>query len=160
MNDIDAAIRWYRKNRSLYKSLANKVEAIVKENLEQSKVQYHSVTSRGKSLKSFADKSESGKYADPINEIKDMAGIRVITYLESDVRKVADVIERLFDIDKAHSLDQSQLLGSDRLGYRSVHYVAKFDGEREVVDFLNFSFIFFLLFKKVSAYGELQKKVI
>lgn len=130
MNDVDAAIRWYRKNRSLYRSLASKVESIVKENLEQSKVQYHSVTSRGKSLKSFTDKAKSGKYADPINEIKDMAGVRVITYLESDVRKVADVIERLFDIDKAHSLDQSQLLGSDRLGYRSVHYVAKFDKTR------------------------------
>ena len=59
-----------------------------------------------------------------------MAGIRVITYLESDVRKVADMIETLFDIDKANSLDQAQLLGSDRLGYRSVHYVAKFNKSR------------------------------
>lgn len=130
MGDISAAIKWYRKNRPTYRSLASKVEAIIKENLEQSKMQCHSVTSRGKGLKSFTDKAKSGKYADPINEIKDMAGIRVITYLESDVRKVADVIERLFDIDKAHSLDQSQLLGSDRLGYKSVHYIAKFDKRR------------------------------
>jgi len=130
MENIDAAIKWYRKNRSLYTSLADKVEAIVRENLDQSKVQYHSVTSRRKSLRSFTDKAKSGKYAEPINEIKDMAGIRVITYLESDVRKVADVIERLFDIDKEHSIDQSRLLGSNRLGYRSVHYVAKFNKRR------------------------------
>lgn len=130
MKDIDSAIKWYRKNRSLYKSLASKVEEIIRENLEQRKLQYHSVTSRGKSLKSFSDKAKSRKYADPINEIKDMAGIRIITYLESDVKKVAGIIEKLFDIDKANSLDQAQLLGSDRLGYRSVHYAAKFDKTR------------------------------
>lgn len=130
MKNIDAAINWYRRNRSLYKSLASKVEAIIEENLEQSKMQYHSVTSRGKSLKSFTAKAQSGKYGDPQNEIKDMAGIRVITYLESDVQKVATMIENLFDIDKTNSLDQAQLLGSDRLGYRSVHYVAKFDKRR------------------------------
>ncbi len=31
---------------------------------------------------------------------------------------------------RPHSLDQSQLLGSDKLGYRSVHYVAMFDKGR------------------------------
>ncbi len=61
---------------------------------------------------------------------KDMAGIRVIVYLESDVKKVANIIEKLFDIDKDNSLDQAQLLGSDRFGYRSVHYMAKFDKRR------------------------------
>lgn len=59
-----------------------------------------------------------------------MAGIRVITYLESDVKAVSDIVEGLFDIDKDNSLDQSQLLGSDKLGYRSVHYIACFDKKR------------------------------
>lgn len=130
MKDIDTAIKWYRKNRKIYKSLASKVEDVIKENLGQRKIQYHSVTSRGKTSKSFADKAKSGKYSDSKNEIKDMAGVRVITYLESDVQKVADIIENLFVIDKANSIDQSKLLGSDKLGYRSVHYVAKFDKKR------------------------------
>lgn len=130
MKDIDAAIKWYEDNRPLYESLARKVEDIVKENLEQRSIQYHSVTSRGKSLESFTNKARSEKYSDPVNEIKDMAGIRVIVYLESDVKKVADIIEKLFDVDKDNSLDQAQLLGSDRFGYRSVHYMAKFDKRR------------------------------
>ncbi len=130
MKDIDAATKWYEKNRPLYESLARKVEDIIKENLEQKSIQYHSVTSRGKSSESFSNKAKGEKYTDPTKEIKDMAGIRVITYLESDVTKVADIIEDLFDIDKDTSLDQSQLLGSDKLGYRSVHYVAKFNKKR------------------------------
>lgn len=130
MKDIDQAIKRYEKNRPLYESLARKVEDIIKENLEQKDIQYHSVTSRPKSLESFNKKAQSEKYTDPVNEIKDMAGIRVITYLESDVAKVAEIIENLFDIDRDNSLDQSQLLGSDKLGYRSVHYVAKFNRRR------------------------------
>ncbi len=130
MKDKASAIKWYEENRPLYDSLAQKVEDIIKENLEQKSIQYHSVTSRPKSLESFNNKAKSEKYIDPIKEIKDMAGIRVITYLESDVTKVADIIEDLFDIDRDNSLDQSQLLGSDKLGYRSVHYVAKFNRRR------------------------------
>ena len=130
MKDIDTATEWYEQNRPLYESLAHKVENIITENLEQKGIQYHSVTSRGKSLESFNKKAQSEKYTDPVNEIKDMAGIRVITYLESDVTKAVDILEDLFDIDKKNSLDQSQLLGSDKLGYRSVHYVAKFNKKR------------------------------
>lgn len=130
MKDIDTATEWYEQNRPLYESLAQKVENIITENLEQKGIQYHSVTSRGKSLESFNKKAQSEKYTDPVNEIKDMAGIRVITYLESDVTKAVDILEDLFDIDKKNSLDQSQLLGSDKLGYRSVHYVAKFNKKR------------------------------
>lgn len=130
MKDIEAVIKWYGKNRPLYESLARKAEEIIKENLEQRGIQYHSVTSRGKELESFTKKAKSEKYSDPVHEIKDMAGIRVITYLESDVSKVANIIESLFDIDKGNSLDQSQLLGSDKLGYRSVHYIAKFNKKR------------------------------
>ncbi|TET17198.1 MAG: hypothetical protein E3J75_03185 [Dehalococcoidia bacterium] len=130
VKDIDSAVKWYKENQSLYTSLSSKVADIIKENLEQSGIQYHSVTSRGKSLESFTNKAKSEKYSDPTNEIKDMAGIRVITYLETDVQKVVEVIEKLFDIDKTNSIDQSQLLGSDKLGYRSVHYVAKFTKSR------------------------------
>ena len=130
MKDIDKATSWYEQNQLLYGSLANKVADILKENIEEKKLQYHSITHRGKSLESFTAKAEREKYTDPVKQIKDMAGVRVITYLETDVSKISKIIEDLFDIDRSNSLDQSKLLGSDRLGYRSVHYVAKFDKNR------------------------------
>ncbi len=126
MKDVNAAIDWYKLNQPAFESLATKVADVIKENIEEHKVLYHSVTSRGKTLESFAAKAKKEKYTDPTNQIKDMAGVRVITYLESDVRKIAEIIESLFDIDWSNSLDQSQLLGSSKLGYRSLHYVAKF----------------------------------
>jgi len=130
MKDIDKATSWYKENQSLYKSLAGKVADILEDNIEEKQLQYHSITKREKPLESFTTKAKKEKYTDPVNQIKDMAGVRVITYLENDVSKVVEIIEGLFDIDWANSLDQSQLLGSDKLGYRSVHYVAKFDKTR------------------------------
>lgn len=128
MNDIDAVKTWYEENRPRFESLSHKVGEIIKENLEQKDI--HSVTDRAKDLEKFIKKARKEKYTDPINQIKDMAGARVITYLESDVAKVADVIKSLFAIDPENSLDKSQLLRSNELGYRSVHYVAKFPKER------------------------------
>ena len=130
MKDTSEAISYYKDCIGTYESLAHKVVDIIKENLKENNIQYHSVTSRVKSLESYTNKAKNEKYSNAINEIKDIAGIRVITYLESDVKRAAVIIEQLFDIDKANSIDQSQLLGSDRLGYRSVHYVAKFDRSR------------------------------
>ena len=130
MKDIDKATSWYEQNQLLYGSLAKKVAEILKENIEEENIQYQGITHRGKSLESFTAKAKEEKYTDPVDQIKDMAGIRVITYLETDVSKIAEIVERLFDIDLSNSLDQSKLLGSDRLGYRSVHYVAKFDKNR------------------------------
>lgn len=130
MKDIDKATSWYKENKSLYKSLANKVADILEENIKEKGVQYHSINHRGKSLESFIDKAEKEKYTDPVNQIKDMAGVRVITYLENEVSRIEEIVEELFDIDWSNSVDQSRLLGSNMLGYRSVHYVAAFDQNR------------------------------
>jgi putative GTP pyrophosphokinase len=130
MKDVGKATNWYQQNQSLYKALASKVADILKENIEEKKLQYHSITHRAKSLESFTAKAEREKYTDPVKQIKDMAGVRVITYLESDVSRISEIIEDLFTIDRPNSVDQSRLLGSDRVGYRSVHYVAEFDRNR------------------------------
>ena len=130
MKDIGEVTSWYEQNQLLYGSLANKVADILRENIEGRKLQYHSITHRPKSLDSFIAKARREKYTNPREQINDMAGVRVITYLEADVRVISGIIEDLFDVDLSNSLDQAQLLGSDRVGYRSVHYVARFDGSR------------------------------
>ena len=81
-------------------------------------------------MDSYTAKAKNEKYHNPKEEIKDMAGIRVITYLESDVNKVSNIVENLFNVIPEDSINQSKLLGSDRVGYRSVHYVATLSKDR------------------------------
>lgn len=121
---------WYIKNIPLYEDLASKVELIIKEVLNQNEISYFSISSRAKTLESFMDKSQKDKYKDPLSEIMDFAGIRVITYFKSEVKECCSEIEKLFDIDKENSLDKGNELGTEKMGYRSVHYIATLKKDR------------------------------
>jgi ppGpp synthetase/RelA/SpoT-type nucleotidyltranferase len=93
-------------------------------------VDYHSVTSRPKTVVSFKKKALKRPYKNPITEITDLAGVRVITYFDSDAKKVSNILSNLFETDPEHSVDKSEQLGIDRVGYRSVHFVTKFSEDR------------------------------
>ncbi len=120
---IEEAVEWYTSNFSVYKDLASKVESIVKDILKKKNVNYHSVTSRLKEIPEYKEKASKKKYKDPKNEIMDMAGVRIITYLDSEARKVEEIIKSSFTIIPEHSVDKSEELGTDRVGYRSIHCV-------------------------------------
>ncbi|MDQ0496804.1 RelA/SpoT domain-containing protein [Paenibacillus brasilensis] len=128
--NIDEIIKWYVNVRPTYKNLASKVESIIREVLNSSGISYYTVSSRAKDIESFSKKASKEKYKNPKKEIKDMAGIRIITFVKSEVLQCCDIIKPLFDIDPDHSVDKTKELGNDKVGYRSIHYVAKLTDER------------------------------
>ncbi|MCM3527864.1 hypothetical protein M4D56_01980 [Cytobacillus oceanisediminis] len=130
VKNTDQLSKWYKENRPLYESLSNKVEGIIQEILQYNNIEVYSITSRAKEIESFIDKAKKDKYTDPMNEIKDLAGIRVITFVKSDVEKCCDLIKPLFKIDESNSIDKGKELGKDKVGYRSVHYIAELTDER------------------------------
>lgn len=137
--NIEEAVKWYTGNRSTYKALSNKVSEIIEDVLDHEKIEYYTITNRAKEIDSFRKKAENEKYNDQ-KEIKDLAGIRVITYVESEALKVANIIKNLFDINNEESIDKSKILGVDKFGYRSIHYIAKFSSERsKLPEFKKFS---------------------
>lgn len=126
----DLAVEWYISNELIYKKLAKKIENILIEIFNSNNVNYHIVNSRSKDLDSFRKKINNDKYNNPIEQIKDLAGIRIITYVEDEVKIVCKILEEIFNIDKEHSLDKSKELGIDKVGYKSVHYVASLKLDR------------------------------
>lgn len=129
-NKIQEAVEWYDINHSLYKRLAAKVRSITEEILKQNKINYHSITFRAKSVEKYREKASREKYKDPRSEITDMAGIRVITYLDSDAKEVEKIIKSTFEIIPELSVDKTLELGTDRVGYRSIHCVGTLGKER------------------------------
>ncbi|GMK46894.1 hypothetical protein PghCCS26_40230 [Paenibacillus glycanilyticus] len=128
--NMDEITKWYVKNRPVFEKLAGKVESIIREVLDSANVSYYTVTSRAKEIDSFISKASDSKYKDPIREIKDLAGIRVITFVKSEVDSCSNIIQPLFEIDPEHSTDKSKELGDDKVGYRSLHFVAKLTNQR------------------------------
>ena len=127
---VEKALKQYSERRSIYAALATKVEDIIREVLESQKINYHSISSRAKGLSSYERKASEEKYNDPINEIKDMAGVRVITYIQSEASATSEVVNGTFEVDRKHSVDKAEELGTDRLGYHSVHFICTLGQKR------------------------------
>jgi len=86
------------------------------------------VETRPKSIASFAEKSlrKKCKYRDPVNQLTDLCGGRVITHTNTEVALICDFIEKHFVVDAANSVKISERLRPNEFGYRSVHYVVQF----------------------------------
>ena len=91
--------------------------------LNENGVDYLSVTGRTKSIQSAQAKIDRKQYANPAAQLTDISGIRVVTFFESHVSQISEIVRRSFEIDEENSMDQDRKLGQDRLGYRSVHFV-------------------------------------
>lgn len=121
---VKKAVSWYQKNREKYLSLTKEVEIILREALNENNIIFHSIESRVKTIKSFKEKAERRKYDNPIEDITDLTGIRIITLFEKEIHQISDIIKNLFKIDYQKSEDKSDLLDADKMGYKSIHYIA------------------------------------
>jgi putative GTP pyrophosphokinase len=138
-NTIDRtlALDAYRALRPTYVSFADRLENLIEGLSDQSSI--HFIHSRAKDEKSFQEKSlrkdeKNGEfvYFDPINQIEDLAGVRVICYTVSQVDAVCNAVRDNFDvlehIDKA-----KELLASGKVGYVSRHFIVKIDERRSIL---------------------------
>ena len=114
---------WYDCNANIYKSLTEKVRNIICEILDDEKIPVHNVTIRIKTKDSFLEKITRKNYKNPEIDITDLAGIRIVGYVDSDIKKISTIIQNEFKIDKENSLDKSKLLGEDKVGYKSTNSV-------------------------------------
>jgi predicted RNase H-like nuclease/ppGpp synthetase/RelA/SpoT-type nucleotidyltranferase len=100
--------------------------------LDEAGINYLSVGGRAKSIASFAEKASrtlDGRllYPDPLRDIGDLLGVRVITFVADDVEVVADLLaDQLVVRDDR---DLGELTASEgRFGYASRHLQVEIDG--------------------------------
>ena len=122
---------WYKNNKGLYEACGETVRRLIETLLVEQKISYHSIQFRVKEEKSFLDKCQNKKYENPISQITDICGLRIITYTNHDVDKIKEIIEEEFNIDKVNSVDKIKQMKEDQVGYLSIHYVATISEERE-----------------------------
>ncbi|MGN8008150.1 GTP pyrophosphokinase [Acinetobacter sp. 22301] len=116
---------WYDNNIDPYKGLAEIIAVTLKNSLVSQKISFVDVPYRHKTKKSFLkkidDKLAEKDYSPEL--MTDLAGIRVITLIEADVQKVCELIQAMFNVHPADSVNKSEKLGEEKVGYRSVHFV-------------------------------------
>lgn len=99
--------------------------------LDDAGIDYLSVTGRTKSVASFsakANRTRDGRpmYADPLEEVTDQIGVRVITYVHSDVAAVAELLDDELTILDDRDLGE-ETARAGRFGYASRHLLVRTD---------------------------------
>ncbi|SDJ09447.1 ppGpp synthetase catalytic domain-containing protein (RelA/SpoT-type nucleotidyltranferase) [Frankineae bacterium MT45] len=119
------AVRTYAALQPDLNALTERYVAIITTVLDDAGINYLSITSRTKSVASFAAKAArtsdgSPLYPDPLTQITDVVGVRVVTYLQSDVVAVAQLLaDQLTLIDDRDLGEETARDG--RFGYASRH---------------------------------------
>jgi ppGpp synthetase/RelA/SpoT-type nucleotidyltranferase len=136
-NHGEKALAQYLKVQSFYADLASVVARIIEESITSRLIKIHSVQSRHKSAESFLNKAATPaddnpnrpKYHDPMIDITDLAGVRIITHFLSTLTDIDQMLATEFEI-----LEKSNkgtfLVQSDRFGYQSIHYLLRFKPAR------------------------------
>lgn len=129
----------YKNDTDKYRNYANYVLKMINDALKARQVDIAYASAREKTPESLEKKCKKqvkdndgnfvSKYTDFRNEIMDLAGVRIVTYLLDDVDQVSKIIQELFEVLEEHSGNKLDLLGADRIGYLSVHYIVKLKEE-------------------------------
>jgi predicted RNase H-like nuclease/ppGpp synthetase/RelA/SpoT-type nucleotidyltranferase len=128
-------VREYTASHPALVAAGEQFLALMTSVLDDAGINYLSVTGRTKSVASFAEKARRTRdgvllYTDPLREITDTIGIRVITYVHSDVSAVADLLRDQVVVKDDRDMGQ-ETAQEGRFGYSSRHLLIGLGAARE-----------------------------
>ena len=130
-----SAVREYAELQPELRLATDQFMQLVISILDDAGINYLSVTGRAKSVASFAAKAArtvDGRpsFTDPLREITDQIGLRVITYVHSDVQAVADLLDDQVTVHDDRDMGR-ETASEGRFGYASRHLLIGLDVARE-----------------------------
>jgi len=124
-------VEQFEKKRDLYNSFAKTISDLLDRLMVAKDISHHSISFRCKTRDSLERKIDVKQAYTDLEDITDLAGVRIITHFSSDVDLVAKMVESEFKIDRVNSIDKRAALDPDRFGYLSLHYVVSLKTARE-----------------------------
>lgn len=122
----------YKKLKPIYEGFSQNLISLFRGILDANNIRFHLIEGRAKEIESFENKIElkKGKYNNPLTEIMDLCGVRIIVYYQTDIDKIDSLIRENFNVNLEHSVDKSTILKSNEFGYLSNHYIIKINSIR------------------------------
>jgi ppGpp synthetase/RelA/SpoT-type nucleotidyltranferase len=119
------AISRYRKVRPDYELLTEHLKKMLHDITGDLGI-YPIIMGRAKSLESFAEKIQRPgriSHGDPLAEMTDLSGVRVITHTLDEVTALTKIVSRKFLLDLHNSEDKREKLAYKEFGYLSTHFI-------------------------------------
>jgi putative GTP pyrophosphokinase len=121
--EVEELIADFERLEPTLAALCARTKALIEACLQDAGIRYQSIQARVKTKRKLRE-----KYLNPekdyrrLSDITDLAGLRVITYYDDEVDRVAGVIEKEFRINTKESVDKRDI-DPDRFGYRAINFV-------------------------------------
>jgi ppGpp synthetase/RelA/SpoT-type nucleotidyltranferase len=129
--DFEQLSDLYAGERPRYENLAKQLAGGLDEHLRARGIQ-PVVLWRAKTVQSFVKKALRKAYADPMTEIGDKAGVRVIVDFEADIEVVRDVAEELCTIVASEA--KRDAMAYNELGYLGLHLQVRLREDTVIAD--------------------------
>lgn len=113
----------YKPIKPLYRDFSYTITFILENLLHRNNFRYQAVTYREKSEKSLKDKLDNIKKLKSVKDIDDLAGSRIIFYLDSDVQRFIQYLRDEFVVVK-------QNLKYSNDSYNALHLIVKLNKDR------------------------------
>jgi ppGpp synthetase/RelA/SpoT-type nucleotidyltranferase len=122
---VEGNVRRYREVHDQYEAFAQTLAKVLQK-AARKLAPLAIVQARAKAIPSFAEKIVRKRhlYQDPLVDVTDLCGGRVITHTAEQVRAFCEFIRDHFIVDEGD--DVSQRLRPTEFGYRSVHFIVLF----------------------------------
>lgn len=116
----------YRESLPVFEKMREIVRAALEKSIADNGLYVTAVEARVKAEESLAGKLElKGSKYGSLSDITDILGTRVITFYTDEVDKIAAMVDKMFDVDWANSVDKRKMHELDSFGYNSLHYICR-----------------------------------
>jgi len=131
------AIEKYQKLRPLYEEFSSVIRNVLSEAFKSQQIKIHSIEARAKAIDSFGNKAATPspdepnkpQYPNPLSDITDLTGVRVIVFFPRTLDAVDDLIRSQFEV--IEKSDKTLILiKEEKFGYGSIHYLVRLKENR------------------------------
>jgi ppGpp synthetase/RelA/SpoT-type nucleotidyltranferase len=157
-------VKLFKDNISVYEKLTEIVAKLLVSIVDSENIECaFPISSRTKNVSSFLEKVDRKKYKDPLTEMTDITGLRIVLHSEDDINFVKEIIQERFRVDTERSIDKKEQLGTNQFGYSGINYVVSLsDNDPILAEYADFRGKFFeiqVLTLCQLVYSEIQRKI-
>lgn len=136
--DIERAVKVFKLNNQeiisnivgrakLFDQLLNEASYFIEKILKENRIAIAQLCGRVKDVESICRKQIRKKYENPLVEIEDFVGIRVVCLFVSQMNEIDLVINKYFDVISVSKKHEEKRI--DQFGYLASHYIVKLPQE-------------------------------
>ena len=119
-------IEEYREKLPVFRKMEEIIRKALSSSIKENGIYIITVETRIKTEKSLAGKLElKGAKYKWLTDLTDIVGARIITFYQDDVDKISALVDRIFKVDWANSVDKRKQHELDSFGYSSLHYICR-----------------------------------